>query len=49
MITEDNHTKEFDEVMRQPPNAITRYGHWVLLLLLLALGLAAATVGRMFF
>jgi hypothetical protein len=40
MMMDNEHTKEFDEVMRRPPNAITRYGHWLLLLLLAALAIS---------
>ena len=40
-MIDNDHTKEFDEVMRRPPNAITRYGHWILLALLALLVLLA--------
>jgi hypothetical protein len=38
---DNEHTQEFEEVMRRPPNGITRHGSWLLLLLLGALGLMA--------
>jgi hypothetical protein len=37
-MIEQEHTKEFDEVMRRPPNFVTRNGHWLLMALLVVLG-----------
>jgi hypothetical protein len=40
MRKEPIHTPEFDRIMSSAPNAITRYGHWLLIALLVLLGLA---------
>lgn len=38
-MIDKEHTQEFEEVMRRPPNFITRHGHWLLWALLAALAL----------
>jgi hypothetical protein len=49
MMTEREHTAEFDEVMQHPPNRVTRYGHWLLLLLLVVLAVLAWCYRRLIF
>jgi hypothetical protein len=48
-MIEQEHTKEFEEVMRRPPNFITRNGHWLLLALLGILALLIWQYGPLLF